>query len=100
MSEVEDDIKEMMLPNEEILFIRLPAIDKKDAAQVGTYIQKGMRKELPGQIISEKATTPKIVTSSEDDLITQLERLGKLRDAGVLSDEEFEEKKKVILSKM
>jgi hypothetical protein len=37
-------------------------------------------------------------TSTEDDMITQLEKLGALRDSGVLTDEEFAEQKKRILS--
>jgi hypothetical protein len=41
-----------------------------------------------------------MIPSEDEDPIRQLERLGKLRDSGVLSDEEFEAKKKVILSKI
>ena len=37
-------------------------------------------------------------TSTEDDMITQLEKLGALRESGVLTDEEFTEQKKRILS--
>ena len=81
--------------------IKLPAIDKKDAAMVQAYIQQGMRQELPGQITTEKATTPQIIKRPEEqDPIAQLEKLGKLRDAGVLTEEEFDTQKKDILSKM
>lgn len=36
--------------------------------------------------------------STGDDMITQLEKLGALRDSGVLTDEEFAEQKRRILS--
>jgi hypothetical protein len=35
--------------------------------------------------------------AEEDDYIDQLERLAKLRDQGILTDEEFEAKKKQLL---
>ena len=79
--------------------IKLPAMNKQDAAKVGAYIQQGMRQELPGQITTEKATSPQIIKRPEEqDPIAQLEKLGKLRDAGVLTEEEFDTKKKDILS--
>ena len=74
-------------------------MNKQDAAKVGAYIQQGMRQELPGQITTEKATSPQIIKRPEEqDPIAQLEKLGKLRDAGVLTEEEFDTKKKDILS--
>ncbi|AFS83005.1 SHOCT domain-containing protein [Candidatus Nitrosopumilus sediminis] len=55
---------------------------------------KGVKK------INEGITAAKNATSkSEEDLIT-LEKLGKLRKAGVLTEKEFQEKKKKILSRI
>ena len=82
--------------------ITLPAINKKDAAQIGTYIQKGMRNELPNQIISEKKTEAKYepLKKEEKDPLEQLEKLGKLRDAGIITEEEFKQKKEEILKRI
>lgn len=73
--------------------IGLPAIDKNDAAQIGAYIQKGMRGELPNQIATERQTEAKveaIKTPEKEDPLAQLEKLGKLRDAKVITQEEFD----------
>lgn len=43
------------------------------------------------------AAAPPAAAAAPDDYITQLERLGALRDQGILTDEEFEAKKKQIL---
>jgi len=42
--------------------LKLPAVDKHIAQQVNTMIQRGIRGELPGQIISEEKTAPVIKT--------------------------------------
>jgi hypothetical protein len=38
--------------------------------------------------------------SSEDDILGQIERLGTLRDKGILTNEEFEQKKKELLARL
>lgn len=43
------------------------------------------------------APPPPAASAPQDDYITQLERLGTLRDQGILTNEEFEAKKKQIL---
>ena len=40
---------------------------------------------------------PPAVAASQDDLLTQLDKLGQLRDAGVLTDAEFERQKAKLL---
>jgi hypothetical protein len=40
---------------------------------------------------------PAAVPASQDDLLTQLDKLGQLRDAGVLTDAEFERQKAKLL---
>ena len=82
--------------------IELPAINKKDAAQIGAYIQKGMRGELPNQLISEKKSEAKYepVKKLEEAPLEQLEKLGKLRDTGIITEEEFNRKKEEILKRI
>jgi len=82
--------------------LRLPSIDKKDAAQIGVYIQKGMRGELPNQIITEKKSEARYEPRMKEpeDPLEQLEKLGKLRDAGILTEDEFQRKKEEILQKI
>lgn len=61
------------------------------------------RKEMPGQGLRHGETsgsaTPSGGTPGED-AYTQLRKLGELRDAGVLSDEDFEAKKTELLGRM
>jgi len=80
----------------------LKAVSKKDAAQIGQIIQKGMKGLLPNQDISEHKTLPKIEVKQIEsgDPIEQLEKLGKLKDAGLLSEEEFQRKKAELLKRI
>lgn len=81
--------------------IELPAVAKKDAEKIGGFIRRGMEKQLPGQKIAEQASGPKIVeTLATEDPIQQLEKLGKLKEAGIITEEEFETIKKELLSKI
>lgn len=81
--------------------IILPAVDKKDAEQIGGYIRKGIEKQLPGQNISDISSSPKIIeTTQVEDPIKQLEKLGNLKEAGIISEEEFKKKKKELLEKI
>lgn len=81
--------------------IVLPAVDKKDAEKIGGFIRQGMEKLLPGQVITEKTSAPRIAeTVTAEDPVVQLEKLGRLKDAGILSEEEFKTKKKELLSRI
>ncbi len=82
--------------------IKLPAVDKNDAKQIGAYIQKGMRNELPGQIITERKTEAVVepIKTGANDPMEQLIKLGELRKAGILTEEEFQKKKEEILNKI
>lgn len=51
-------------------------------------------------ILSARAPTNDPATSTEDDPIEQIRKIGELREAGVLTDEEFEEKKSALLGKI
>jgi len=81
--------------------IILPAVDKKDAEQIGGYIRKGMEKQLPGQNISEISSSPKIIETTEvEDPIKQIEKLSQLKESGIISEKDFEMKKKELLAKI
>ena len=47
-----------------------------------------------------KAGAPAVTAPAEPDVLGQLEQLGKLRDAGVLTDAEFESKKSELLNRL
>jgi hypothetical protein len=53
----------------------------------------GMRQDFS----REETTAPAPAATSEPEYVAELERLAQLREQGILSDEEFEAKKKQIL---
>ena len=61
--------------------------------------QLGMRQDFGRQEQPEEATAAPApaATSSEPGYVGELERLAQLRDQGILSEEEFEAKKKQLL---
>ena len=68
---------------------------RKQAKKEGEQIKaEGVKKITEGLSAARKAT------SSADDDLNTLEKLGKLRKAGVITQKEFEEKKKKILSRI
>jgi hypothetical protein len=70
--------------------VSLPAVDKQIAQQVNTMIQKGMRGELPRQLITEENNSPTVTRSKEaKDPLKELERLGDLKEKGLITDDEF-----------
>jgi hypothetical protein len=56
---------------------------------------------MPGQVQQpvQQQSTP-VPATAAPDFMAQLKQLGELRDAGVLTDEEFATKKADILSRM
>jgi len=81
--------------------VKLPAVDKDAANQVVIYIRKGIRGELPGQIISEEKTRPVIEpVKKKEDPLELLEKLARLKEAGIITEEEFQEKKKKLLQQI
>lgn len=77
--------------------LRINNLYKNEAERVAAiYRQK--RKE-----IKDKAAAPTIVQAAApaaDDPLEQLSKLSKLKDAGIISQEEFEEKKAALLAKI
>ena len=67
---------------------------KRAEKESSSLKKKGTEKITEGIAAAKSATS-----SAEDDLNT-LEKLGKLRKAGVITDKEFQEKKKKILSRI
>lgn len=70
----------------------------KNEAELVAAIYRKKRKE-----IKDKAAAPTIVQAAApaaDDPLEQLSKLSKLKDAGIISAEEFEEKKAALLAKI
>ena len=57
----------------------------------------GMREDFGRQEQPAETAAPTAPAASEPEYMGELERLSQLRDQGILSDEEFEAKKKQIL---
>ena len=60
---------------------------------------KKLKKEGKSKILSGISSAKKLSHNKENDLKT-LEKLGKLRKSGVITEKEFQEKKKKILSRI
>lgn len=76
----------------------LPAVDKDTASRLNEYIRMGMRKELPRQVISERATAPVVEKPvAIRDPIAEVERLYGLKEKGAITAEEFEKLKSTLL---
>jgi hypothetical protein len=76
----------------------LPAVDKDTARRVNEYIRKGMMNQLPGQVISERATAPVVeAPAATKDPLADLERLYSLKEKGAITAEEFEKMKATLL---
>lgn len=83
----------------------MPGMTKIEADKiVGIYNQK--KKELRDTAREEKkqAATPQVIvqqaTASQPDVLEQLQKLAALKDAGILSEEEFAAKKADLLAKL
>lgn len=78
----------------------------KQAAQASKEIRKQAKKESDelqkkgSKKISEGIAAAKNISSSTDDDLETLEKLGKLRKAGVITEKEFQAKKKKILGRI
>jgi hypothetical protein len=78
--------------------VALPAVDKDIAKKLSECIHKGMAKQLPGQVISERVTAPTVEkTIGTTDPVSELERLHNLKEKGAITAEEFETMKARIL---
>jgi membrane protease subunit (stomatin/prohibitin family) len=73
---------------------------------MGTMIQMGMVNPIANQMgnimqNNSQPINPSVSkTSNNDDIIKLLEQLGKLKDSGILTQDEFNEKKKELLNKI
>ena len=68
---------------------------RKKAEKEGEILKKKGKEKINESIMVAKAAA----TSAEDDLKT-LESLGKLKKSGIITDKEFQEKKKKILARI
>ena len=64
-----------------------------------SYIQSktGMREDFSSREEPAEAAAPSPAAAPEPEYVGELERLAQLRDQGILSDDEFEAKKRQIL---
>lgn len=78
----------------------------KQAAQASKELQNRAKKESEQlhkrgtKKINESISAAKNVTADTEDDLATLEKLGKLRKAGVITQKEFQEKKKKILDRI
>ena len=78
----------------------------KQAAQASKEIRNQAKKEREqlqkrgAKKISESITAAKNVTTNTEDDLATLEKLGKLRKSGVITEKEFQAKKKKILGRI
>jgi hypothetical protein len=79
--------------------VELPAVDKATAQQLNLLIQKGIRGELPRQIMSEDRNAPMRAREPSDPL-KEIERLGDLKQKGLISEDEFKKLKSDLLKRM
>ena len=75
--------------------IELSKIAAKQAHMKGQEISKETQKK-----IDEGVSAAKKKMSSSDEHLKTLEKLGKLKKAGIISDKEFQAKKKEILKRI
>jgi hypothetical protein len=100
------ELKRGLFSTEIILFSRflsktekLPAVDKETAQQVNVLIQKGIRGELPRQVISEDRNAP-VQAKEPSDPLKELEKLGELKQKGIITDDEFKKLKSELLNRL
>ena len=77
----------------------IAALPKDKAEQLVKIIKEGIGGRLPGQIVQ----TVKVQTVKQEKApspIDQIKKLAELKDAGILTEEEFQQKKKDLLSKI
>jgi len=78
----------------------------KQAAKTSKNLQRQATKERVAlqkrgaRKISDGITAAKKITANVDDDLATLERLGKLRESGVITEREFQAKKKRILGRI
>jgi len=81
--------------------VSLPAVDKQVAQQVMAMIQKGVRGELPRQVTAEDKNSPVEARAREaSDPIKELEKIGDLKEKGLITEEEFRMLKAELLKKL
>lgn len=74
-------------------------IDKDEVQDMANFVRKKMR-EINRNNSTPMANQATGNSESEDDPLDKLERLGELRDSGVVTEEEFQEKKESILDQI
>lgn len=81
--------------------VKLPAVDKQIAQQVMALIQKGVRGELPRQLVAQDKNAPRaeVKVREASDPLKELEKLGELKQKGIIDEAEFQKLKSELLKK-
>ena len=79
--------------------VELPGVDKQIAQQVNAMIQKGIRGELPRQVMAE-GKNASVEARPPSDPMKELEKIGELKQKGIITDDEFKMLKAELLKKM
>jgi len=82
--------------------VKLPAVDKQMAQQVNAMIQRGIRGELPRQIITEDKNAPVLENKPKADMsaLQEIEKLADLKQKGIITDDEFNKLKTELIKKL
>lgn len=73
-------------------------LGKDEVQDMAQFIREQMRE--PNRVEVSKNTQTSDSTDSDEDPLDKLERLGELRDNGVITEEEFQEKKQSLLDQI
>jgi Short C-terminal domain len=65
--------------------------------QYGRWAEQAEQQEAEAAYQAQQAAPPPAAPAAEPDYVAELEQLAKLRDQGIVSEEEFEAKKRQLL---
>ena len=75
-------------------------VGKADADRVREFINERLGRPVVSQVIERTEPVPVASASGNPDIPDQIRKLAELRDAGILTEEEFEAKKQSLLERM
>ena len=92
---VEELTEEELVAAMQELGIQSIELDENDQAAIAR--ETGQTSAAPTAVATPEAQPAAVPTGPEGSYLDELERLGALRDQGIISDEDFEAKKKQLL---
>lgn len=85
------------------IYKRMSGMVKIEADRIVAIFNRFKKENRNVERNKEASVQPQVVikeTQSQPDVLEQIEKLAKLKDAGVLTEEEFNQKKAVLLEKL